>query len=311
MENIQVSSELYKNFRQEFKQLLAYRCNHLGNASEFSLDMIKKGLQYYLCQRYPKVLFKNEPSVMLKNIVEPYFINLNGKLVTLLPADKVSNLKIPIYDSNNKPMKDVKGNTMYRGVRPIKDTNFVLSDTCINLRNYELKDGKKVFVKPAKGFEYLTYTKVNNAVHYVYRLPNEHLYKVTYNAYILSNQPKRSGTFYDGVQFKLQNGTDLYIYCVPTYNLRMVDSRTVLCYTRNTQIVSNILSILIEFLVTQPVYVLGNAVLTLAFCTNDTAIYNVDTGISENWGFTSLRNKAGLDSAEYNFVAETSMAEKG
>ena len=195
-------------FRKEFKAMMTSRFSMWGYDEKFSVQNLKvpqmASLQYG----------KDTDGAVIFGIQEPYFSNLNKKIVEI--EGRQAWVK-RLYDSHGNFLKDAHtGKVMTKDVPVPHDSVVVSSAENIRLPNTKTVGVSKVQYEPSEGFRYIDFDTVKGGRKYYYIVPKKNVYRLNMCALVLSKRALgRRDRYYRGYKIALQNGTWIYIYVLP------------------------------------------------------------------------------------------------
>lgn len=143
--------------------------------------------------------------VVIGNITEKYYDNLNGSLALLWGKAPLKRRK---YDYKGEFIKDKEDNFVYEDVTCPTDCLAVVSDRPIGVPTKFKPDEHFVFVDTVeRNLDGVVETK------FIYIVPRKYCFKVNQTALVLSWNKLR--VYYSGVIMAMQNGHSLYMYIIP------------------------------------------------------------------------------------------------
>ncbi len=287
-------SEMERNFVKEYKEMMQYRLQYLGNNRAFAIENMRILPLPLQSQDTLQTLQKHQIYAQVDGITEEYFKQLNGTKVIVYPEN--TPLTRPVLDSNNKIMCDANGVVITKKIPIPKGCAVIATTINIKLPNYKVDaKGEKVLYKVKdKSYKYATCISTKNEqgtglkTRYFYIVPKTVLYKINTVSLVISARPRRKQAYYESIRLQMQNGAYVYVSVMPTEKITDTTEMRIICTKISTDFTKEI-SALMRYWQTQVAYVQADGrKFTYLFPFEETTI-TID-GNTQNLAVTRLDN---------------------
>lgn len=305
-------SEIERNFIKEYKEMMQYRLQYLGNNRAFAIENMR--ILPLQSQDTLQTLQKHQIYAQVDGITEEYFKQLNGTKVIVYPEN--TPLTRPVLDSNNEIMCDANGVVITKKIPIPKGSAVIATAINIKLPNYKInaKGEKVLYTVKDKGYKYATCISTRNEqkaglkTRYFYIVPKTVLYKINTVSLVISARPRRKQAYYESIRLQMQNGAYVYVSVMPTEKITDTTDMRIISTKASTDFTKEI-SALLRYWQTQVAFVQADGrKFTYLFPFEETTV-TVD-GITQNLAVTKLSNvNSALDKDLYIAIENSNLTE--